>query len=117
MPGMKRRRFLSALSTVTAGLAASSQLRIRAQADAQIANSVAAGEAIVIDPKPLFDISPHLYMQFMEPLGVTDPSVEAAWDYERDDWRKDFVETTRDLAPGMMRFGGLVSRYYKWHEG
>jgi alpha-L-arabinofuranosidase len=56
-------------------------------------------------------------MQFMEPLGITDSSVEAAWDYERDDWRKDFVEITRDLAPGMMRFGGLLSRYYKWHEG
>jgi alpha-N-arabinofuranosidase len=53
----------------------------------------------------------------MEPLGATDPSVEAAWDYSRDDWRKDFVETTRDLAPGMLRFGGLFSRYYKWREG
>src|SRR5258705_10680416 len=73
--------------------------------------------AIVVDPRPLFDISPHLYMQFMEPLGVTDPSVEAAWDYNRDDWRRDFVETTADLAPGMLRFGGLFSRYYKWREG
>ena len=72
---------------------------------------------MIIDPQPLFEISPHLYMQFMEPLGVTDSSVEAAWDYDRDDWRKDFVETTRELAPGMMRFGGLLSRYYKWREG
>ena len=56
-------------------------------------------------------------MQFMEPLGVTDSSVEAAWDYNRDDWRRDFVETTADLAPGMMRFGGLFSRYYRWREG
>jgi len=48
---------------------------------------------------------------------VTDSSVEAAWDYNRDDWRKDFVDTTADLAPGMMRFGGLFSRYYKWREG
>ena len=76
-----------------------------------------SGSAVVIDPKPLFDISPYLYMQFMEPLGVTDSSVEAAWDYGRDDWRNDFVETTRDLAPGMMRFGGLFSRYYKWRDG
>src|SRR5580765_8134017 len=113
---MKRRRFLSTLTTATAGLAAA-QLRARAQADAQVAEAAAAGGGIIIDPKPLFDISPHLYMQFMEPLGVTDPSVEAAWDYERDDWRKDFVETTRDLAPGMMGFGGLVSRYYQWREG
>ena len=75
------------------------------------------GDAIVIDPQPLFTISPHLYMQFMEPLGVTDSSVEASWDYTRDDWRADFVETVRDLSPGMLRFGGNFSRYYKWREG
>src|SRR5436305_5384760 len=73
--------------------------------------------AVVVDPRPLFDISPWLYMQFMEPLGTTDSSVEAAWDYDRDDWRNDFVETVKDLAPGAMRFGGLFSRHYKWREG
>lgn len=56
-------------------------------------------------------------MQFMEPLGTTDSSVEAAWSYDRDDWRADFVEATKDLAPGMIRYGGLFSRYYKWREG
>src|SRR5260370_7150622 len=56
-------------------------------------------------------------MRCMEPLGSTDPLVEAAWDYTRDAWRKDFVETTAGLAPGMLRFGGLFSRYYKWREG
>ena len=71
----------------------------------------------MVDPHPLFDISPWLYMQFMEPLGVTDSSVEAAWDYDRDDWRKDFIDTVQDLAPGAMRFGGLFSRHYKWREG
>lgn len=81
------------------------------------AGSAAAGETIAIDPKPLFDISPYLYMQFMEPLGTTDSSVEAAWDYERDDWRSDFVEAVRDLAPGAIRWGGLYCRYYKWREG
>ncbi len=86
-------------------------------AEAQERTARGFGNALVIDPKPLFEISPHLYMQFMEPLGVTDSSVEAAWDYGNDDWRKDFVETTADLAPGMMRFGGLLSRYYKWREG
>lgn len=75
------------------------------------------GSALVIDPKPLFDISPYLYMQFMEPLGATDNSMEAAWSYDRDDWRTDFIDITKDLAPGMMRFGGLLSRYYKWREG
>ena len=55
-----------------------------------------AGETILIDPEPRFDISPYLYMQFMEPLGVTDSSVDAAWDWEADDWRKDLVEVTRD---------------------
>lgn len=112
---MKRRQFLSRVTGAAAVAVAASQLRALAQA--QRDQALGSGGAIVIDPKPLFDISPHLYMQFMEPLGVTDSSVEAAWDYERDDWRKDFVDTTKDLAPGMMRFGGLLSRYYKWREG
>ncbi len=73
--------------------------------------------ALIVDPNPRFDISPWLYMQFMEPLGVTDSSVEAAWDYDKDDWRKDFIDTVKDLAPGAMRFGGLFSRHYKWREG
>ncbi len=73
--------------------------------------------ALTVDPAPLFEISPWLYMQFMEPLGATDSTVEAAWDYDRDDWRQDFVDTVRDLAPGVIRFGGLYSRHYKWREG
>ena len=72
---------------------------------------------IHIDPEPLFDFSPMFYMQFMEPLGVTDSSVEASWDYEQDDWRRDFIDVTRELAPDVMRWGGLYSRYYKWREG
>lgn len=100
---------------MAASVAAIGQLDDRAKA--QAGEAARSGDSIVIDPKPLFDISPRLYMQFMEPLGVTDPSVEAAWDYERDDWRKDFVETTKDLAPDVLRYGGLFSRYYKWREG
>src|SRR5580658_10572593 len=73
--------------------------------------------SLVIDPRPEFAISPWLYMQFMEPLGVTDSSVEASWNYDADDWRKDFVDVVRDLAPDTMRFGGLFSRYYHWREG
>ena len=71
----------------------------------------------MVNPQPLFDISPRLYMQFMEPLGSTDTSVEAAWDYNTDDWRKDFISAVHDLAPDTMRFGGLFSRYYHWREG
>jgi len=56
-------------------------------------------------------------MQFMEPLGTTDGSVQAAWDYDHDDWRKDLVEVTRDLSPDVVRYGGIFSRYYKWREG
>src|SRR2546421_9279295 len=84
---------------------------------AQTTLAAAGPNTIAVDPKPLFDISPYLYMQFMEPLGATDSSVEACWDYDADDWRKDFVEVTHDLAPGAMRFGGLFSRYYRWREG
>ncbi len=72
---------------------------------------------IVVDPKPQFRLSPLMYMQFMEPLGVTDSSVEAAWDYDADDWRKDFIEVVKGLSPNVMRWGGLYSRYYKWREG
>ncbi|MDP3000140.1 MAG: alpha-L-arabinofuranosidase C-terminal domain-containing protein [Bryobacterales bacterium] len=84
---------------------------------AAVAAAAQPGGAIVVDPKPLFDFSPHFYMQFMEPLGVADSSVEASWDYERDDWRKDLVETTKDLAPDVLRWGGIYSRYYRWREG
>lgn len=72
---------------------------------------------IRIDPTPRFALSPWLYMQFMEPLGVTDGSVEAAWDHSRDQWREDVVDVTRELAPGMVRYGGILSAYYKWKEG
>src|SRR6476619_6110348 len=99
---LPRREFLK-----TTGVAAAAQTAIRA----------ADVNTIAVDPNPLFDISPWLYMQFMEPLGATDSSVEAAWDYDTDDWRKDFIETVKDLAPGAMRFGGLFSRHYKWREG
>ena len=95
-------------------------LKISTVSALALAQSAAAQEkpsSILVDPKPLFDISPYLYMQFMEPLGATDNSMEAAWSYDRDDWRTDFVDITKDLAPPMMRFGGLLSRYYKWREG
>src|ERR1035438_546029 len=68
-------------------------------------------------PPPQSDLSPHLYMQFMQPLGITDSSVEAAWDYDTDDWRKDFVDIVRDLSPNVIRLGGLFSRFYRWREG
>ena len=112
---MNRREFL--LKSGSAAVVALTAAQLNAMARAQAADGLASGATIVLDPKPLFEISPHLYMQFMEPLGVTDSSVEAAWDYSRDDWRQDFVETTRELSPGMLRFGGLFSRYYKWREG
>lgn len=72
--------------------------------------------SILIDATPQFDLSAHLYMQFMEPLGVTDGSVEAAWDHQSGDWRPDVIESTKQLAPGMMRWGGCLSSYYRWEE-
>jgi alpha-L-arabinofuranosidase len=71
---------------------------------------------IEIDSKPLFDLSPHLYMQFMEPLGTTDSSVEAAWNHNTDNWKDTIINVTKELAPGMMRWGGNFSAYYKWRE-
>jgi hypothetical protein len=103
----KNRRAFLRESGAAAALAQLAQTRLAA----------ADPNTILIDPAPLFDISPYLYMQFMEPLGTTDASVEAAWNYDTDDWREDFAQTVKDLAPGAIRFGGLFCRYYKWREG
>ena len=74
-------------------------------------------DALRIDPQPQFALSPYLYMQFMEPLGTTDSSVEAAWDFQQQDWRQDVVQVTRELAPTLIRWGGCLSSYYLWQEG
>jgi len=71
---------------------------------------------LVVSPEPRFDLSPYLYMQFMEPLGTTDGSVAAAWDFKRDCWREDVVEVTKKLSPSLIRWGGCFISYYKWKE-
>ncbi|MBZ0291387.1 MAG: alpha-L-arabinofuranosidase [Anaerolineae bacterium] len=74
-------------------------------------------QVIELDPTPQFELSPLLYMQFMEPLGTTDSSVEAAWDFEAQRWRPQFVETIQQLAPGCIRWGGILTSFWKWREG
>jgi len=91
-----------------------------AGAAASVVGPALAGEsrpAIEVDPKPRFALSPYLYMQFMEPLGVTDSSVDAAWDFAADRWREDVVGITQELAPTLMRWGGCFCSYYRWKEG
>ncbi|MDZ4801269.1 MAG: alpha-L-arabinofuranosidase [Bryobacteraceae bacterium] len=101
-----RRKFLRTTLSAAAGAASLPATQLQQ-----------ASASLLVDPAPRFDISPHLYMQFMEPLGTTDSSLEAAWDYDKDDWRSDFIALSRDLAPGMVRYGGNYSHYYKWREG
>ncbi len=72
---------------------------------------------LVVNPTARFDLSPYLYMQFMEPLGTTDGSVEAGWDFVHDRWREDLVRVTRELAPPLIRWGGCFTSYYRWREG
>ena len=62
------------------------------------------------------EISPYLYMQFMEPLGCADTSVDAAWDFSENDWYPQVIESVRHLAPTMVRFGGCFASYYHWKE-
>src|SRR6478672_984071 len=116
---MERRSFLRQSTLAAAGLALGSPLRADAEAQAQAASQAAAAGAgsLLVDPKPTFELSPYLYMQFMEPLGSTDGSVEAAWDHLRDQWRDDVVQVTKELAPTMMRWGGIFSDFYRWREG
>ncbi len=78
---MRRRTFLKESAIAAAGIAAAGAVRLAAEPlEAQRQN----GSSVLVDPKPLFELSPYLYMQFMEPLGATDGSVEAAWDHLRD---------------------------------
>jgi alpha-N-arabinofuranosidase len=99
-----RRQFLKAVGATAVALSIPS------------AYAADAPNAILVDPKPRFELSPYLYMQFMEPLGTTDGSVAAAWDFGRDCWRQDVIDVTRRLAPTMMRWGGCFSSYYRWKE-
>src|SRR6056297_497786 len=70
-----------------------------------------------VDTNDLFPRSDLLYMQFMEPLGTSDSSVEAAWDSVNERWKPEFIDTLRDLAPGCIRWGGCYTSYWKWREG
>ncbi|QPC82030.1 alpha-L-arabinofuranosidase [Phototrophicus methaneseepsis] len=72
---------------------------------------------IEINPTPRFEKAPTLYMQFMEPLGTTDSSVEAAWDFTQNRWRPQFIELLRELGPGCIRWGGILTSFWKWREG
>jgi len=111
---MNRRTFLTTSAAVAAGVAATRAFDAEcAPIDAQAQDRT----AIAVDPAPSFELSPYLFMQFMEPLGATDGSVEAAWDHLREDWREDVVAITRDLAPTMMRWGGIFVDFYRWREG
>lgn len=62
------------------------------------------------------EISPYLYMQFMEPLGVSDPAVDTAWDFWENEWFPGVIEKVRELGPTMVRFGGCFASYYHWRE-
>lgn len=108
-PALSRREALGLMTATAAGLAASSPLVALAQQPNL--------PSLTVKPAPLFELSPFLYMQFMEPLGTTDGSVEAAWDHLRDRWRPDVVNATRELAPTMLRWGGIFADFYRWREG
>ena len=72
---------------------------------------------ISIDSSPQYELSPYLFMQFAEPLGTADSSIDAAWDFKNNCWQKEVVETLKDLAPTMIRWGGCFASYYHWQEG
>jgi hypothetical protein len=108
---MNRRDFLKSIGLCSAAVALSGQQLAGREGNTK------ANSFISIDPKPKFALSPYLYMQFMEPLGTTDSSVDAAWDFGDERWREDVVEITQELAPTLMRWGGCFCSYYRWKEG
>jgi alpha-L-arabinofuranosidase len=105
---MKRRDFIKTTGFAGASLFVDSEAKLQLIQDRI--------STLTINPNPVFEISPWLYMQFMEPLGVTDSSVEAAWDHQNDRWREDVIQVTKELSPGMIRWGGIFSSYYRWKE-
>lgn len=113
MKPLTRRKFLERGAVVSTGsvLAGSSLLSCNLQATGEKKG------VIWIDPTPRADIAPTLFMQFLEPLGSTEQAIEAAWDYGQENWREDVIRCVADLAPGMIRWGGNYTRYYKWKEG
>ncbi|MBR0459082.1 MAG: hypothetical protein IJJ26_07580 [Victivallales bacterium] len=66
--------------------------------------------------QPAFRLSPFLNMQFMEPLGNADSSVDAAWSFLENRWRPAAVELFRSLECKMLRWGGCFASYYHWKE-
>jgi alpha-L-arabinofuranosidase len=112
---LTRRKFLRDSSVITAGSIVASSASFTACSESAVKEKTTG--VISIDPELRFEISPYLYMQFMEPLGNTDGSVEAAWDYDIDDWRADLVDLVKNLDPDVIRWGGAFIRYYKWREG
>ncbi len=112
---LTRRKFLKGCSALTASSLVAGSNSLVSFAESAIKENDAG--VISIDPVPRFEISPYFYLQFMEPLGITDGSVEAAWDYNIDDWRADLVDVVKDLSPDAIRWGGAFIRYYKWREG
>jgi alpha-L-arabinofuranosidase len=107
---LNRRNFLKVTGLGSAAMAF--QATQGNGADAEV-----GGSAISVDPRPEFELSPYLYMQFMEPLGTTDSSVDAAWDFGAGRWRNDLIEITQILSPTLMRWGGCFCSYYRWKEG
>ncbi len=71
---------------------------------------------ITIHTERKAEISPYIFMQFMEPLGTADSSVDAGWDYLNECWQPELLRVTKELAPPMLRFGGAFSSYYHWKE-
>jgi alpha-N-arabinofuranosidase len=109
-----RRDFLKVMGAGVAAAGASASVGGVSRA----AEPRSASRALLrVDPEPKYALSPYLYQQFMEPLGTTDGSVAAAWDFWGQRWREDVIEVTKKLAPPLLRWGGLFAAYYRWREG
>ncbi|MBN1919402.1 MAG: alpha-L-arabinofuranosidase [Verrucomicrobia bacterium] len=79
--------------------------------------SAMKAKTITVNPAAGHEISPYLFMQFMEPLGDTDSSVEAAWNWHKQEWREDVIAVTKELKPGLIRWpGGILTSFYRWKE-
>jgi hypothetical protein len=106
---LNRRTFLGGMSLASAGWGMAAPGTAMDAADP----STEGTSSLAIDPSPRFELSPYLYMQFMEPLGTTDGSVAAAWDHLHNRWREGFIEVSRDRGRSGLRGLGRNARRHR----
>lgn len=69
-------------------------------------------EKVIVSESLKHKLSRYLYMQFAEPPGTADSSIDAAWDYLNCRWQPKTVEILKKLAPSMIRWAAELVAFH-----